>query len=1179
MSDDIELNVDTLEPEEEEEAKAISEEEYSCGQRIPMRKPATLVQYWINTGNPPYKALLDENELSETGSSLSEKEITSPSASLVTNAINTGNKQKCKNDSSCSSVDTAAYILSNAHITKKADIIAIIEGAKCVEIKSLKKVAIEDMGVPSNDKIEYMETSRNDPVTMRNNGGNVDVDVLDTELHPMSTERNVASQVCDRTIANTLVSANAIQSNMHLQNLSCEETDKVDESSTSQRNLDVQTINDIASIFRQFDKTSKRLIENVKNNDGSYLDRDKMLEMDFHEKQVSEKIAHEIIAKDTSLTTFHRKKLYTGRDSPVDLILTETHGTSRLSGANQSLHPALDPDGTIKKESFLMHKSKNKHSLSVKPSRSFRSKKRKKRKELDCISIKTVTNFSNKYSNDNKIQDSTIDSSLKSLSDHNNSVRQDNIPFRETDDMNISVKYEKFSKQNLACLNLKPVVLLERIEPSFNQCKLKFSKNIHIAQKKNVCNSRHVNKFKKSYSSKIENLELETMDSDESTILICQCNINASQRTSSLSDCSLDLRVNIEDNFSVLNAEKKSDKLSSLKNTYMSQNKKLHIEGLPQSSKKDYTNAAMELQVSNKTIGQNVLSNKSKTYFHLYDKNEIDNLKLQEIKVVLERLPLPVKNYTITEMQVLNKNDAVCQKEISNKSKTHFSNLSGTNKKDNVRLQDIRIILERLPVNVCLKESSNVTNTNIFPDKKKILSQNTDLQTNYKRESQIKKILACENGATVRPIIPVRNNHSLRMKTKFKKNNDKINDTFGIVVERVSQVFDKIESDSTFQHKTLRHKNRSKASQDSSKYSILTFTSDEDDFVRSIQHPRKRSKISIDNDILDEPNIAEKDLCDWTKLIINDKDKYRYSRNLSTVISSSEKTVQQDIRSIKEKKEHSGVVKIKSCASTQTATASLQIHRNKGFFSSKDDNDSVADNLDKAKAKLSFFDSKKNTSNNSKRHSNGVIKKNEIDRKDNVHVIFFQTKTFDTNSSDSEESNSYTSPTYKTLKNSSTHNRLRCHNHANSEKIFNDSIVKRHNKRHLSLNSLQKHNRTHYVRTRLKSIDKKVKINKRLANEESNGDIKSKISDMRKDASSSFLINDIRNTSMQEKTLSNTLGILQEINLDTLSENKEILDKSKNSVVIRKGNVTSAVRKLTFQTKNYYDSSDSDKTL
>jgi len=253
MSDDIELNVDTLEPEEEEEAKAISEEEYSCGQRIPMRKPATLVQYWINTGNPPYKALLDENELSETGSSLSEKEITSPSASLVTNAINAGNKQKCKNDSSCSSVDTAAYILSNAHITKKADIIAIIEGAKCVEIKSLKKVAIEDMGVPSNDKIEYMETSRNDPVTMRNNGGNVDVDVLDTELHPMSTECNVASQVCDRTIANTLVSANAIQSNMHLQNLSCEETDKVDESSTSQRNLDVQTINDIASIFRQFD--------------------------------------------------------------------------------------------------------------------------------------------------------------------------------------------------------------------------------------------------------------------------------------------------------------------------------------------------------------------------------------------------------------------------------------------------------------------------------------------------------------------------------------------------------------------------------------------------------------------------------------------------------------------------------------------------------------------------------------------------------------------------------------------------------------------------------------------------------------------------------------------------------------------------------------------------------------
>jgi len=79
-----------------------------------------------------------------------------------------------------------------------------------------------------------------------------------------------------------------------------------------------------------------------------------------------------------------------------------------------------------------------------------------------------------------------------------------------------------------------------------------------------------------------------------------------------------------------------------------------------------------------------------------------------------------------------------------------------------------------------------------------------------------------------------------------------------------------------------------------------------------------------------------------------------------------------------------------------------------------------------------------------------VIKKNEIDRKDNVHDIFFQTKTFDTNSSDSEESNSYISPTYKTLKSSSTHNRLRYHNHANSEKIFNDSIAKRYKKRHLN---------------------------------------------------------------------------------------------------------------------------------
>ncbi|XP_012061866.1 PREDICTED: uncharacterized protein LOC105625135, partial [Atta cephalotes] len=1044
---DIEINIDTLEPVENEENKVVSEGEYSCGQRVPMRKPATFVQYWINTGNPPYKTLLDENELSEAGSSLSEKEIASLLISPVTNA---DKGTKCKNDSSCSSVDTAAYILSNANITKKADTIAIIKGAKCVEVKPLKEVAVKEKEVPSNNKIKYMEIIPriNRSITHKDND-NVNVDILDTEPYPMSTECMTAD-ICGKVATSTLISSNAIQSNVYSQNLFYEETNKTDESNISQRNSNVQTIDNIASILRRFNKTSKRLIVNNKNNDVSDLDQNKVLEMDFHKKQVSENEMHEIIAKNTSLTTLHRKKLYIGRDSPVDLILTETHGANRLSGAKQSLHPALDLDDTIKGEPFLTRKGKSKHSFSAKTNLDSKKIKEREKTKLNCISNEIITEISNKDRND-KIQDTIIDSSFKNLSDfHDNSNKQDDIMFRENNDINISVRNEDFSKQNVASLNLKPVVILERIQ-SFNRY-----------------------------------------------------------------------------DFSASNAEKKDDKLSNLKDTGVSHhNKELHVEGLPS---KNYSNAAMESDISNKTnaIWQNVLSNKSKTHSYLHERNDVGNVKLREIKIVLERLPLSVKNCTSTmmEMQVFNRNNAA---------------------KNNVKLQEIRVLLERLPANTCLKENSNVTNINIFPNKK--ISHNTELQTN-KRESKIRKIsksLACKNEVAVPS---VRNNYSSKMNVKFKKDNDKINDTYDIVTQHGNLVFDKVESEFTFQNKTFRYKNCSKASQDDrGKYSILTFTSsDEDDFVRSI-HPRKKSKVST-NDILDEPNnisIAEKDLYDQTELVISDKDKYSYRRNLSTVIHSSEKIVQRDTGLIKKKKEHNNNV--------QTRTTSLELLRNKKFVfsSSESDNDNVTDNSNKAKKKILFFDSKENISNNSLRHSNGAIKKNGIDCKDNAHVIIFQTKTFDTNSSDSEESNNYTSPTRKMLTNS-IHNRLRYHDSINSKEIFNDSLAKKYSKRHLgSLNSsLEKHNRTHNGKTKFKSI-KEVKTNKQLA-KESNSDIKLRIDDTRKNASFSSLINNRPVTSVQKTILSNTLEIFEETNL---SKNKEISEKSKNSVAIQQNVITS----------------------
>lgn len=1209
MSDEIELNVDTLEPDEEEEGKAIDEEEYSCGvQRVPMRKPSTLVQYWINTGNPPYKVLLSENELSETSSSLSEKESNPPLASTATNIVNAINAvdadDKRRNDSSCSSVDTAAYILSNANVTKKADTIAIIEGAKCI----VKDVSVKDMGPSVNDKVECRQRGRSTRIDRathddHDDDDNINVDVSDTELYPVLKRGYTTLEMSDGTVAGTLVSADAIQSNICSQSLSREETNKADELNTSQRSLDVQSIDDIASIFQQFDKTSKRLIGNDKSNDVSDI-RDKAPEMDtFHERQVSESIAFEIIAKDT--TAFHRKKLYTGRDSPVDLILTETHGTSRLSQARQSLHPALDPDSMgFKREPLLVRRGKNKRPFSAK--RNLDSKR--EGREPCCISSKAVTDINNKYTNDDMIPDSNIDS-LKSLSD-NSDRRPDDIPFRERVDTDVPVEKEK-CKQNLASLDLQPVVLLERlrIKPFFKRRKLKFGKDTYVARKRNVHNNdRRLNKLTKLYSCQIENLEVEAIDSDESTILICQCNVNASQCLSSLNDCSHDLRSNIEDDFSASYAEEKSGQpATSTYNTNMSQNKELQVaEGLPRLLTRSYTTMEVSQVSSKNNAGRpKVLSNKSRAYSHLYGRNKIDCVKLREIKVVLERLPLSARKGTMMKTQALN--DDISEEEIkSNQSETHFSDRNRANEKKNGKLGELRVILERLPANVCLKKISNVTGTNIFSNKR---TRNTkisqSLQNNRKRDSPIfrqsSKILARKKGESVRS---ARNSYSLRINSKSKKHGDEADGTFDIVAKKnENQVFDKTESDSTFQQETFRHKSHSEVSQDNccnkSKQSVLTFISDEDDFARSIQRPRKRPKVS-DDEIIGEPSIAEKNICDQTKLVTSvGRNKDRLSKNSSTAIRSSERIVQRNIGSIREKKTCGGALEIKSFDGTTTSSLLARKNERFVFFSSEDDNDSAVGNLSKRNIRVPPSNGKRKevkvNSKNRKQRSNGAMKKNGVDRK-NVHMMFFQTNTFDTNSSDSEGSNGCTSSAYKALTSSSIRNRLRYRRNrtdrTNSDEIFNDSIASKCNERHSdsSNSSLEEYNRIHHVRTRSRSIGKEAKANEQLVNGKSNSGIKSRISDARKvkdvrNSSSSSSINDVRNPYetqyVREKVFSNIF--FEETNLDrSLSKDKEISDKSNNSPVILQNEtcVTSMKRKLlTFQTKSYYDSSDSSEIL
>ncbi|XP_058804195.1 putative uncharacterized protein DDB_G0282133 isoform X2 [Phymastichus coffea] len=133
---EAELNIDTLQLNEPMNLTEVTE------QRLPMRKPLSMVQYWVDTGNLLHINCTNGPIYSDSGSSILEDGSCEPDQYIDIQSFATdlsgeeyitetlSNKNVKIVTSSNSSVDTAAYILANNNITKKAETIAIVEGSK-----------------------------------------------------------------------------------------------------------------------------------------------------------------------------------------------------------------------------------------------------------------------------------------------------------------------------------------------------------------------------------------------------------------------------------------------------------------------------------------------------------------------------------------------------------------------------------------------------------------------------------------------------------------------------------------------------------------------------------------------------------------------------------------------------------------------------------------------------------------------------------------------------------------------------------------------------------------------------------------------------------------------------------------------------------------------------------------
>lgn len=94
--------------------------EFIVTSKAPTRLLRNFVQSWVNTGYLP-QIYINDNEYFDTGS-LNQKlysYITCDAPNTISICISS-NKELCNNSSNCSSVDTAAYILSNTNVKTKS---------------------------------------------------------------------------------------------------------------------------------------------------------------------------------------------------------------------------------------------------------------------------------------------------------------------------------------------------------------------------------------------------------------------------------------------------------------------------------------------------------------------------------------------------------------------------------------------------------------------------------------------------------------------------------------------------------------------------------------------------------------------------------------------------------------------------------------------------------------------------------------------------------------------------------------------------------------------------------------------------------------------------------------------------------------------------------------------------
>lgn len=291
------------EEDDEEDEDGDEAEEYFEKNRAPLRKSPSLIQYWIDTGRPPILMTEDLDEANILNEDVQ--------ASKLIHSMEV--EPKRRSNSLLSSVDTAAYILSNTNVTAKAETIAIVEGAKSLDLNNTNVNAT----VPSCLDNEIINCDIRDKSPVKNNQGPNKINLSPTientnldKINPSSLDGNNLN-VTDNN--KTLITkSQLILKSGESENKVINDGNDVDKSEIDATAQCSPKIADVLPVHD--DPTKAKVIESSNiSKEHDDLNSLKSLKLTWNNTTATKNVHNR-----KSL----RKKLYTQRNSPVNVLLT-----------------------------------------------------------------------------------------------------------------------------------------------------------------------------------------------------------------------------------------------------------------------------------------------------------------------------------------------------------------------------------------------------------------------------------------------------------------------------------------------------------------------------------------------------------------------------------------------------------------------------------------------------------------------------------------------------------------------------------------------------------------------------------------------------------------------------------------------------------------------------------------